>query len=150
MISDKIPRLEFPVSSIKLGLLFLFEFDVVAIRVAVGSLDGDGLAVVGVSICTFSLGFSSDCSGDCGLTIHVPLPPSSEDSSWCRSRVGLVDTLLGGEVVREGGCDVAVGVTDIEVDLLSRAATLRGATIVPSSLAKPGRYLSRSSCFRVS
>jgi len=48
----------------KLGLLFLFEFDVTAIRVAVDSLDGDGLAVVGVSICTFSLGFSSDCRGD--------------------------------------------------------------------------------------
>jgi len=52
MISDKIPRLELPVSSIE-RLLFLFEFDVAAveaIRVAVDSVDGDCLAAVDVSI----------------------------------------------------------------------------------------------------
>jgi len=126
MISDKIPtRLEILVSSIELELSYPFKFDVAAIgaiRVAVDSVDGDSLAAVDVSICKFSLGFSSDCSGDCGLTIHVPLPPPSEDSSWCRSRLGLVDALLGGEIVREGGCDAAVGVTDTEVDLLSKEA----------------------------
>ena len=71
MSSDKIPtRLEIPASLIELVWLFPFEFNVATVEIAVDFVDRDNLVAVDVSICTVSLGFSSDCIGGCGLTIH--------------------------------------------------------------------------------